>query len=276
MPHSSLPLVKDKTKLLLLKFAEERLGPRLDTRPLLKAALGGQLVALVGDLENLPDPPTPPGDEPDYDAFVSPALIEQNKKAANDYFSAVSLYALATAEEMPATGLERLARGADEKRGLMTTANTAYELGEEAYQSALRDWEKVVGEHPALKAEYQKKVAGYRHRLNMMVKVYNERSKYDEKLYADEIPTFRALDYNKYVPTQSFFNNAAGGTLYYDFQNNSFQLHLHMKANADKAKAVRIKLYGWDKGVEMDGAWGMVQHFMTDYPPSWTSAHKRY
>jgi hypothetical protein len=274
LPHTTLAFCTDNTKILLEDFAINKLQPALDTHPLLSALLSQRLTDWVNEVRQLPDAPASPGTKPSFDTYVPPALVQQNKKAAEDYFSALDFYGF-TLEEGTAELQNKAKQNAEAKKSLMQSANHAYELGDSAYQAAVRQWEDQCEDHPRLKSEYQKLVKSLRDRLNLMVKTFNTRSKYDEDLESDEMETFVALDYQSYRPTRSFFNNAAGGTLYYDFSNNSFQLHIHCQMNATKASAVRIKRYGQQVGLKRDGAWGMVEHFMTKYPPNWTSTPRR-
>ena len=273
--HTTLPLPgKKNTKLQLRDFAVHQLQQQLNTHVLLRGLLEARLTAWIGELDQLADAPAAPGKKPDFDSFVVPALVQQNKEAANDYFSAVGILSLALAEEVPGAMQIEIAETVAAKKAIMVGANTAYELGEISYDKAVRDWEAQASEHPRLSGEYQKAIGLLRARLVPMVQTFNDRSRFDEDLEPEDVGYFASF-YENYVPTHSFYNGAAGGTLYYDFQNNRFQLHIHCAVNAVKAKAVRIKRYGDEYGTKRDGAWGMVEHFMQNYPPNWTGRLQR-
>lgn len=272
MGHSKLDqcTAKQDSKLSLRTFAENNLQQRLAWRPLLNARLGPGLTTWFQELAAVQDVPAPPGAEPDFDAYVSPALKEENKRAGESYFLAVSFYALGLAEEVPKGLQDKLEATMNDRKAELTRTQQAWDVGDTAYEQQLTNWEAASEEHPRLTSEYKRQLAGFRRRLNNLILVYNERSKYDEDLEADEVDTFRALDYQHYVPTHCFYNNASGGTLYYDFQNNRFQLHIHCAKNAAKAEAVRLKRYGQEYGINFNKAWGLSQHFMEKYPPNWT------
>jgi hypothetical protein len=254
MSHTKLNTSADKqnSKLLLLTFAQNGLQQQLPSHPLLNRRLDAGLTAWFQELTLLPDAVTPPGLKPSFDTYVSPALREENKQAVEKYFSSIQFYALGLAEEVPKGLQDKLETAVLERKAELTRTQQAWELGDTAYSQKVEEWEAEDAEHPRLKKEYTGKIGGLRRRLNAMIQTFNERSRYDEDLEQNDVDTFRLTDYNQYVPTLSFYNNAAGGTLYYDFQNNRFQLHFHCAKNAAKAEAIRLKLYGEEKGRNYD------------------------
>lgn len=274
MGHSRLELSTNKqnSKLTLKSFAENNLQQRLQYRRLLRARLGAGLTKWLEELDELEDDrPQPPGPKPSFDTYVSPAMKEDNRRAVEDYYSAVEVYAQALAEGLPEAKQNELRGDANRKKKALARTQKAWEVGEIAYGDQLGQWEASSSEHPKLAGQYSQQIAGFRSRLNAMIKVYNDRSKFDEDLEENDMDNFRTFDYPHYVPTHSFYNNAAGGTLFYDFQNNSFQIHFHCAKHAAKASATRVKLYGEEYGRNYDKAWGLAQHFMTEYPPNWTT-----
>ena len=272
MGHTRLNLSsgKQNSKLSLQTFAQNHLEVKLGSHPLLNGRLGPGLTTWFQELSAIQDAPAPPDPEPSFDTYVSPALKEENKKAAQAYFSAISFYALGLAEEVPKSMQDKLGTVMNDRKAELTRTQQAWELGDIAYAQQLEIWEAASEVHPRLTEQYKKQIAGFRRRLDKMIQIFNDRSKYDEDLEEDELDTFRALDYQEYVPTHCFYNNAAGGTLYYDFQNNRFQIHFHCARNDTKAKAIRVKLYGDEYGRNFDKNWGMMQHFTKEYPPNWT------
>jgi hypothetical protein len=262
---------KQNSKLSLRTFAENHLEQQLRSHPLLNRRLTAGLTTWFQELAAIPDLPPPPGPEPSFDTYVSPALKEENRRASEAYFSAISFYALGLAEEVPKGMQDKLGTVMNDRKAELTRTQQAWELGDTAYSQQLETWEGASEEHPQLSAEHRKQIAGFRRRLDKMVLIFNENSKYDEDLEPDELDTFRSVDYQRYVPTHSFFNpRASSGTLFYDFQNNRFQIHFHCDRNDTKARAVRVKLYGEEHGRNFDKAWGLMQHFTKDYPPNWT------
>ena len=278
MSHTKLNTSADKqnSKLLLQTFAQNGLQQQLPSHPLLNHRLGAGLTAWFQELALLPDAVTPPGPEPSFDTYVSPALRAENKQAVEKYFSSIEIYALGLAEEVPKGMQDKLGEVVAERKAELTRTQQAWEVGDTAYSQKVEEWEAADADHPRLKKEYNGKIAGLRKRLNAMILTFNERSRYDEDLELNDVDTFRSTDYNQYVPTFSFYNNAAGGTLYYDFQNNRFQLHFHCAKNAAKAEAIRLKLYGEQQGRNYDKAWGIAQHFMDTYKPNWTGQPRRF
>jgi hypothetical protein len=275
MPHTQLAKVKLASKPGMLSFVDDELKPELDTHPLLKAKLDASLKQWQGLIDTLPDDPPSAGPAPQKDSYLVPALVQANEKAADDYFASVDIYALAVAEEVPGSLMTRVTNTLASRRQIMEGANTAYQMAFLAYQKALDTFQAARKDLPARSQEYNKQLYLIRGLLNNMIETFNADSKYDEELYQSEVDYFCSMYYEKYVPTHSFFNNASGGTLYYDFRNNRFQLHIHIQKNGVKSQAVRVKLYGQEQGAKRDGAWGLVQHFMDNYTPNWNGAPAR-
>jgi hypothetical protein len=271
MPHNPIAFGKPESKDQLEALAQ-KLHRKLATRPLLRAALGAKLTKCIDEIGKLPDPPASPGQKPSFDNFVSPALVQQNKEASSAYFGAVGFYALGEAEGVGPGLLAKLEQNVVSKKTIMENLNQAQDQGAIAYDGALKTWENKQKDHPRLKEDYQKEFARLRTALYQLIKVFNDRRRYDDDLEEGDVPDFRQ-HYENYVPTHSFFNNAAGGTLYYDFRNNRFQLHIHCEKNAIKAnsKALRIKRYGQQHGDQSPGNWGLVEFYFTHYSPKWES-----
>ncbi len=278
MSHTTLNTSTDKqnSKLLLQTFAQNGLQLQLRSHPLLNQRLGAGLTAWFQQLTLLPDAVTPPGPEPSFDTYVSPALREENRQAVEKYFSSIQFYAFGLAEEVPKGLQDKLGEVVVDRKAELTRTQQAWEVGDTAYSQKIEDWEAADADHPRLKKEYNGKISGLRRRLNTMIQTFNERSKYDEDLELNDVDTFRSTDYNQYVPTLCFYNDASTGTLYYDFQNNRFQLHFHCARNAAKAEGIRLKLYGEEHGRDYGKAWGIAQHFMSTYKPNWTGRLLHY
>jgi hypothetical protein len=270
LPYKRLQYVnkeKDKPepgKAALKAFALHTLQPEFVTHPLIEELLADGLQALLDELDTLPDT----GDiaPPNFDNYVSKPLRNANGRAAEAYFTALSKYSDTVArgsEDEQKISLEEVTK----RHAILLKANENAEPRIKLYNDKVAEWEAKRGDRAE---EYEKKLKTLRERLNGMVTTFNQRSKYDEPIEADDIQNFLHFDYKEYRPAKSFWNDAANGTLYYVFTNNHFQLHIHCAQNAAKADAVRIKRNGEQKGVKADGAWGLVEYFMQTYQPNWT------